>query len=129
VTESTHLCHQVPAPPCGRGCATALSGQPGWRYGASKFMVRMIQNFGVAHGLKWIALRHINVAGADHEREIGEDHSPESHLILLVVDLALGRRPSVTTFGSDYPTLDGTCIRTSMFGIGGRVLPLPNPNI
>jgi UDP-glucose 4-epimerase len=65
----------------------------------------------VAHGLKWIALRYFNAAGADHEREIGEDHSPESHLIPLVLDVALGRRPSVTIFGSDYPTLDGTCIR------------------
>lgn len=81
-------------------------------YGASKLMVeRMLQDFGAAHGLRAIALRYFNAAGADPEGEIGEEHDPETHLIPLVLDAAAGRRPAVTVFGDDYPTFDGTCIR------------------
>src|SRR5262249_39111715 len=81
-------------------------------YGASKLMVeRMIQDFGSAYGLRSIALRYFNAAGADPEGEIGEDHDPETHLIPLVLDVASGRRPNVTVFGSDYATPDGTCVR------------------
>jgi UDP-glucose-4-epimerase GalE len=81
-------------------------------YGASRLMVeRMIQDFGSAYGLKSILLRYFNAAGADPEGDIGEDHDPETHLIPVVLDVASGRRPNVTVFGSDYPTPDGTCVR------------------
>lgn len=81
-------------------------------YGSSKLMVeRMLQDFGVAHGLRAITLRYFNAAGADPEGEIGEAHEPETHLIPLLLDAASGRRPYVTIFGSDYETPDGTCIR------------------
>jgi UDP-arabinose 4-epimerase len=81
-------------------------------YGASKLMVEwMIRDFGIAYGLKSIALRYFNAAGADLDNEIGEAHDPETHLIPLVLDAASGRRANVTVFGSDYDTPDGTCIR------------------
>ena len=81
-------------------------------YGASKLMVeRMLSDFGTAHGLVWAALRYFNAAGADADCQIGEVHDPETHLIPLVLDAALSRRPNVTIFGSDYDTPDGTCIR------------------
>ncbi len=81
-------------------------------YGASKLMVeRMLADFDVAHGLKSIALRYFNAAGADPEGEIGEDHDPETHLIPLVLDAASGRREAITVFGADYDTPDGTCVR------------------
>ena len=81
-------------------------------YGASKLMVeRMLLDFNSAHGLKSIALRYFNAAGADPENEIGEDHNPETHLIPLVLDAASGRRDQITVFGTDYDTPDGTCIR------------------
>ena len=81
-------------------------------YGASKLMVeRMLTDFGAAHGLRSIALRYFNAAGADPDGEIGESHDPETHLIPLVLDAASGRRPAVTIFGADYDTPDGTCIR------------------
>jgi UDP-arabinose 4-epimerase len=81
-------------------------------YGASKLMVeRMLQDFGAAHGLRSIALRYFNAAGADLDNEIGEVHDPETHLIPLVLDAASGRVENVTVFGSDYDTADGTCIR------------------
>ncbi len=81
-------------------------------YGASKWMVeRMLTDFGSAHGLRAIALRYFNAAGADPDGEIGEVHDPETHLIPLVLDAAAGRLPAVTVFGDDYPTADGTCVR------------------
>jgi UDP-arabinose 4-epimerase len=81
-------------------------------YGASKLMVeRMLGDFGAAHGLRSIALRYFNAAGADRDGEIGEDHEPETHLIPLALDAASGRRPNVTVFGADYDTPDGTCVR------------------
>ena len=81
-------------------------------YGASKLMVeRILADFGTAYGMKSVALRYFNAAGADPEGEIGEDHDPEPHLIPLVLDVAAGRRPAITVFGEDYPTPDGTCIR------------------
>jgi UDP-arabinose 4-epimerase len=81
-------------------------------YGASKLMVeRMLADFDAAHGLRSIALRYFNAAGADPDGEIGEWHEPETHLVPLVLDAASGRRPSVTVFGADYDTPDGTCIR------------------
>jgi UDP-arabinose 4-epimerase len=81
-------------------------------YGASKLMVeRMLADFGAAHGLRSIALRYFNAAGADPDGEIGESHDPETHLVPLVLDAASGRRPHITIFGTDYDTPDGTCIR------------------
>ncbi|MER8842446.1 UDP-glucose 4-epimerase GalE [Mesorhizobium sp. M0913] len=81
-------------------------------YGNSKLVVeQMIREFGRAYGLRWIALRYFNAAGADLGGEIGEDHFPETHLIPLVLDAATGRRPDVTVFGTDYDTKDGTCVR------------------
>ena len=81
-------------------------------YGLSKLMVeQMLASFGHAHGLKSIALRYFNAAGADPETETGEDHDPETHLIPLVLDAASGRRDAITVFGTDYDTPDGTCLR------------------
>jgi UDP-glucose-4-epimerase GalE len=81
-------------------------------YGESKLMVeRMLHWYGVAHGFAHMALRYFNAAGADPDGEIGEHHDPETHLIPLVLDAALGRRPRVEIYGTDYPTPDGTAVR------------------
>jgi UDP-glucose-4-epimerase GalE len=81
-------------------------------YGASKLMTeRMIQDFSGAHCLRYAVLRYFNASGADPDNEVGESHSPETHLIPLVLDVASRRRPNITVFGSDYETPDGTCIR------------------
>ena len=84
--------------------------QPTNAYGESKLLVEyMLRWFHQIHGLRYASLRYFNVAGAIPG--YGESHEPESHLIPLVLDVALGRRPSIKIFGSDYPTPDGTCIR------------------
>jgi UDP-glucose 4-epimerase len=84
-------------------------------YGESKLMVETMLNwFHSIHGLRSVALRYFNVAGAPEGPEgitRGEDHEPESHLIPLILDVALGRRQSIRIYGDDYPTPDGTCIR------------------
>jgi UDP-arabinose 4-epimerase len=81
-------------------------------YGETKLMVeRALYWYGVAHGLRSVALRYFNAAGADPDGEIGEDHSPETHLIPLILDAAAGRRPHIGVFGSDYPTPDGSAVR------------------
>jgi UDP-arabinose 4-epimerase len=81
-------------------------------YGESKlFIERALYWNGVAHGLRWMALRYFNAAGADPDGEIGEDHEPETHLIPLAVETALGRRDELQVMGTDYPTADGTAIR------------------
>lgn len=81
-------------------------------YGASKLMVeRMLADFSVAYDFKSVAFRYFNAAGADPEGLLGEDHHPETHLIPLVLQAAMGKRESVSIFGTDYPTRDGTCIR------------------
>lgn len=81
-------------------------------YGATKLAVEeMLRWFGQAYGLKYISLRYFNAAGADPAGDIGEDHSPETHLIPLVLKAALGLVPEIKIFGTDYPTPDGTCIR------------------
>jgi UDP-arabinose 4-epimerase len=86
--------------------------QPVNPYGDSKlFVERMLEWYHGAHGLRYATLRYFNAAGADADGEIGEDHDPETHLIPLVIDAALGRRPQVSIFGTDYPTPDGTAIR------------------
>jgi UDP-glucose-4-epimerase GalE len=81
-------------------------------YGESKlFVERALHWLGAAHGLRWMALRYFNAAGADPDGEIGERHDPETHLVPLVMQAALGERPSVDIYGTDYPTPDGTAIR------------------
>ncbi|KKM60849.1 hypothetical protein LCGC14_1537680 [marine sediment metagenome] len=81
-------------------------------YGASKLCVEyMLDAYGAAYGTGAVALRYFNVAGASPDATIGEDHHPETHLIPLVLQVALGRRESIRIFGEDYDTPDGTCIR------------------
>ncbi|MBS7542938.1 UDP-glucose 4-epimerase GalE [Ancylobacter oerskovii] len=81
-------------------------------YGASKRAIEdMLRDFGNAHGLRSVIFRYFNVAGADPEAECGEFHDPETHLIPIILEVASGERPTLTVFGEDYPTPDGTCIR------------------
>lgn len=81
-------------------------------YGASKLMVeRIFQDYSKAYDLKFVVLRYFNAAGADPEGEIGESHTPETHLIPLVLDAASGKRQDIKVFGTDYDTPDGSCIR------------------
>ena len=81
-------------------------------YGDSKYMIeRALRWAGQVHGLRSACLRYFNAAGADPAGRLGEDHRPESHLIPLVIDAALGRRAALDVYGDDYPTADGTCIR------------------
>jgi UDP-glucose-4-epimerase GalE len=80
-------------------------------YGESKLAVeRALPHFERAYGLRWVALRYFNAAGADPDGQIGEDHSPEIHIIPRAIDAATGG-PGLTVFGNDYPTPDGTCLR------------------
>ncbi len=81
-------------------------------YGFTKLTIEQaLQAYAEAYGFGFAALRYFNAAGASTKISIGEDHLPESHLIPLVLKVALGQRDSITLFGSDYPTPDGTCIR------------------
>lgn len=81
-------------------------------YGSTKLMVeRILSDFDVAYGLKSVCFRYFNAAGADPSGLLGEDHHPETHLIPLVLQTALGKRESISIFGTDYSTPDGTCIR------------------
>ncbi len=81
-------------------------------YGQSKLMMEKIfADLDKADGLKTVCLRYFNAAGADPEGELGEDHDPETHLLPLILQTALGQRKELTVFGNDYPTKDGTCIR------------------
>lgn len=81
-------------------------------YGASKKAVEeMLRNFEASHGLQSVIFRYFNVAGADPDGELGEQHDPETHLIPLMLDAVAGRRPALTLYGNDYPTRDGTCVR------------------
>lgn len=81
-------------------------------YGASKLMVETIfQDYSKAYDLKFVVLRYFNAAGADPEGEIGESHTPETHLIPLVLDAASGKRQDIKVFGTDYDTPDRSCIR------------------
>ena len=80
-------------------------------YGETKLAVeRALPHFERAHGLRWTALRYFNAAGADPESELGEDHSPEIHVIPRAIEAATGG-PGLQVFGDDYPTPDGTCLR------------------
>ncbi|UOK57870.1 UDP-glucose 4-epimerase GalE [Bacillus sp. OVS6] len=81
-------------------------------YGRSKLMIEhILKDFHDAYGLKYVVLRYFNAAGAHILGEIGEDHTPETHLIPLVLQHMLGKRETISVFGTDYNTYDGTCIR------------------
>ena len=81
-------------------------------YGGSKKAIEeILRDFSKSDGLNHVIFRYFNVAGADPEGEVGEQHEPETHLIPLMLDAIVGRRPALTVFGSDYNTPDGTCIR------------------
>jgi UDP-arabinose 4-epimerase len=81
-------------------------------YGETKLAIeRALHWYGEAYGMRSAALRYFNAAGADPEGEIGECHEPETHLVPLVLQAALGQRPQIDIFGTDYPTPDGTAIR------------------
>ncbi|HNX26258.1 MAG TPA: UDP-glucose 4-epimerase GalE [Phycisphaerae bacterium] len=81
-------------------------------YGASKLCVEyMMQAYARAYGMGFVALRYFNVAGAHPSGQIGEDHSPETHLLPLILQVASGKREKILIFGDDYDTPDGTCIR------------------
>ncbi len=81
-------------------------------YGRTKlYFEKICKDFSKAYGLKCISLRYFNAAGSDPAGKIGELHQPESHLIPIVLEVALGEREKIEVFGIDYPTPDGTCIR------------------
>jgi UDP-glucose 4-epimerase len=81
-------------------------------YGATKLMVeRVLADYDRAYGLHSVCFRYFNAAGAHPEGILGEDHNPETHLIPLVLQTALGKREAIYVYGTDYPTPDGTCIR------------------
>ncbi|NEW07537.1 UDP-glucose 4-epimerase GalE [Paenibacillus sp. SYP-B3998] len=81
-------------------------------YGETKLaMEKMMKWFDTAHGIKYVSLRYFNAAGAHASGKIGEDHSPETHLIPIILQVALGQRAHISIFGEDYETEDGTCIR------------------
>ena len=81
-------------------------------YGASKLAIEGLLKWSdAAYGIRYAALRYFNAAGANTDVSIGEDHRPESHLIPIVLQCALGKRDHVGIYGDDYPTADGTCVR------------------
>lgn len=81
-------------------------------YGRTKLVIEgMLADFAAAYGLNYVSLRYFNAAGALAGGAIGEDHTPETHLIPLVLKTALGQRPAIDVYGTDYSTPDGTCIR------------------
>jgi UDP-glucose-4-epimerase GalE len=86
--------------------------QPATPYGRTKWMVeQMLDDFGAAYGIRAVSLRYFNAAGADPDGRIGEDHRPETHLIPIILQTALGQREFLSIYGEDYPTRDGTCVR------------------
>ncbi|MED1471105.1 UDP-glucose 4-epimerase GalE [Bacillus salipaludis] len=90
----------------------AAATNPTNTYGETKLtMEKMMSWCEKAFDLKYVSLRYFNVAGARGDGQIGEDHNPETHLIPVVLEAALGKRPAVTVFGKDYDTEDGTCVR------------------
>lgn len=86
--------------------------RPANTYGETKLaMEKMFEWTSKAHNLKYVSLRYFNACGADKSGKIGEDHSPESHLIPLILQTANGKREHISIFGDDYDTFDGTCVR------------------
>lgn len=89
-----------------------MATNPTNAYGETKLMMeKMMKWCDTANGLKFVSLRYFNVAGAHHSGAIGEDHSPETHLIPIILQVALGQREHISIYGNDYDTPDGTCIR------------------
>ncbi len=89
-----------------------VSIAPGSPYGESKYLIERILHWAErVHGIRHACLRYFNAAGAHPDLPLFEDHDPETHLIPLALDCALGRRPAMQVFGEDYPTPDGTCVR------------------
>ena len=85
---------------------------PGSAYGESKYLIeRILAWYEKIHGLRYACLRYFNAAGAHPTVPIGEDHDPETHLIPIALNCALGKRAYMQIFGDDYPTADGTCVR------------------
>ncbi len=81
-------------------------------YGQTKLDIEnALKSLAHAHGLSFAVFRYFNAAGAAEDGAIGEDHSPETHLIPVAIDVAIGKRPHLQLFGTDYPTPDGTCLR------------------
>lgn len=81
-------------------------------YGWTKlFFERILRDYDAAYGLRSVSLRYFNAAGADEDGEIGEMHDPETHVIPILLEVALGKRPGFSVFGTDYDTRDGSCIR------------------
>jgi UDP-arabinose 4-epimerase len=110
VVSSTCAVYGVPAQ--GGPIDEERPRQPVNPYGHSKHtMEQVVRDASVAHGLRGVIFRYFNAAGADPDGEIGEDHDPETHLIPLVLQAASEPSGSLTVFGTDYPTADGTCIR------------------
>jgi UDP-glucose-4-epimerase GalE len=115
--------HEVPATIFSSTCATygepeivpipeTHPQRPFSPYGRSKLAFEWaLADFETAHGIRHINLRYFNAAGAHPDGDLGEDHRPETHIIPSVCDAAMGIRPSVSIFGDDYETPDGTCIR------------------
>lgn len=109
VFSSTCATYGVPA---SLPITESLPQHPVNPYGRGKLMVEQIcRDFDRAYGIRTVFLRYFNAAGAHPDGWIGEDHNPETHLIPLALDVALGRRASIEVYGTDYPTPDGTCIR------------------
>lgn len=85
-------------------------------YGESKLMMeKMMKWCDIAYGIRYVALRYFNVAGAKADGSIGEDHHSETHLVPLILQVALGQREQLSIFGEDYATPDGTCIRDYVY--------------
>ena len=109
VFSSTCATYGVPA---SMPIVETMAQDPINAYGRSKRMAEeILRDACAAHGVGAIALRYFNAAGADPDGQLGEEHDPESHLIPLVLQTALGLRPSIAIFGTDYATPDGTCVR------------------
>ncbi|MEM9645333.1 MAG: UDP-glucose 4-epimerase GalE [Planctomycetota bacterium] len=86
--------------------------QPINPYGFTKLVIEQaLEDYAAAYGFAYAALRYFNAAGARPDGSIGEDHDPESHIIPIVLQVALGQRDFITIYGDDYPTEDGTCVR------------------
>ena len=109
VFSSTCATYGTPAEVPIRETAPQLPVNP---YGETKLAIeRALHWYGEAYGLRSVSLRYFNAAGADPEGEIGERHEPETHLVPLVLEAALGERQQIDIYGTDYPTPDGTAIR------------------
>jgi UDP-glucose 4-epimerase len=86
--------------------------QPINPYGYTKLVIEnVLADYASAYGFAYAALRYFNAAGAHPDGDLGEDHDPETHLIPILLQIALGQRDQITIFGNDYPTADGTCVR------------------